>query len=136
MFRSSDRHSPELRCEERFSDSTLWISAPFRALAVDCSINGLGIETSEELPVGATWPVALRTGEKEIVLIGTIRWARLDRTRALGNGDVEPVYRAGLAFMDGMSIERWRRAFSRVLRRRASTGFPGRTVVRWQKPSA
>lgn len=126
----------ELRRELRVSEPPLWIESPFQALVVDCSLGGLGIETDEVLPVGTTWPIQVRSANRELVLLGSIRWARLICTKTLADGDVRPNYRSGIAFMEGRAIESWRLAVGRVLKPRGEgSDSRSRTVVRWKAPS-
>lgn len=74
------------------------------ARLVDFSRTGLGLETHAGLRIGATYRFRLFGGRGRAVA-ATVRWCRLRRLDRRANGDVAPVYRAGLTLDDGG--ERW-----------------------------
>lgn len=126
---------PDLRSERRYGSGALAIDAPFKGVAVNCSVAGLCVETSEALPVGRAWPLEVRVGKKRVVLSGSIRWARLMHTEPVGDGEVRPVFKVGISLMEGRAIETWRRAVLRgSARLRPAEESSRRTIVVW-KPS-
>lgn len=123
----------ELRGERRYGSGEIRVGPPLNGAAVNCSLAGLCIETSEAPPVGVTWPIAVHTKGKRLLLTGSFRWARLTRTERLESGEVRPVYSVGIALMDGAAIETWRHALLRCARRleTAASRRLGRIVIRF-----
>lgn len=75
---------------------SLTFSAEARIL--DISQQGLGLECFEALPPSRGYRFTLRDSGRELRLRGRTVWNRLTETRRNGEGEVMPVYRAGVRF--------------------------------------
>jgi len=65
---------------------------------VNLSIAGMAVRIGSPLRVGNSYAFSLGGGGKRMDLEGIVRWCRLRRTRRQEDGDVEPVYEAGISF--------------------------------------
>lgn len=68
------------------------------AEVVNLSIAGMAVRIGSPLRVGNSYAFSLGGGGKRMDLEGIVRWCRLRRTRRQEDGDVEPVYEAGISF--------------------------------------
>ncbi len=97
----------------------------------------MGIETSTHLAVGSVIDIDLFLPTGELTLFGRVRWARLVRNRRRGT-DSAPVFRVGLAFVEGQPLDAWDRVRSGLI---APSGGhrpaarPRRRVVQWRRHS-
>lgn len=87
------------------------------ALLVDFSTHGMGLETHVGLRIGATYSFRLFGGRGRPIA-ASVRWCRLWATDRRANGDVRPVYRAGLTLAKIRSgpqpFDRWPRSESPI----------------------
>jgi hypothetical protein len=58
---------------------------------------GMAIETSSGLRVGARYTFRLGRPWMSFRVTGSVRWSRLTRTQSQGNGEVTPIFVAGIA---------------------------------------
>ena len=65
---------------------------------VDLSADGAGIETHNALSVGRSYRLRIYRAGDPLDLVGLVAWSRLVRTERTADGEVLPVYRAGLTF--------------------------------------
>ena len=75
------------------------------ANVLNISLSGLAIRTATQLGVGRKYSINLGQEEERIHLSGTVVWCRLAGTQKLDEGDVAPVYQAGIA-LDKVFTER------------------------------
>ncbi len=68
-----------------------------RGRIVNRSPSGLAIESHEALRIGDRYSFTISSDEEQTRLKGRVLWCRLASTRLESNGDVTPVYRAGIA---------------------------------------
>ena len=61
------------------------------------SARGLAIKTSSSLRVGARYALRLGRPWMSFSVTGIVRWSRLARTQRLPDGEVRPVFVAGIA---------------------------------------
>ena len=71
-------------------------SAEIQASLVDLSADGLAIESLQYPPIGGTLSFALEQGGARADADAEVCWCNLKRTYRTAEGDVVPVYRAGL----------------------------------------
>ena len=92
------RHTvPERRGEARYpAGRVVFRSGQIQASLVDLSRSGLAIESLDHPAIGCTVAFALVQGRSRVDAEGTVRWCNLKRTYRTAEGDVVPVYRAGL----------------------------------------
>jgi c-di-GMP-binding flagellar brake protein YcgR len=65
---------------------------------VDISSQGLGLECHDALPPTRGYRFTLRDSGRQLKLAGRTVWNRLTETRRTDEGEVVPVYRAGVRF--------------------------------------
>jgi hypothetical protein len=57
---------------------------------------GIEIETSDRLMVGADYTFQVKATNDLLAIRGTVVWSRLDRTVHTHDGEIRPIYRAGI----------------------------------------
>jgi hypothetical protein len=67
-----------------------------RGRVLDLSRAGMAIETQETLRPGQSYELTLTIGEHVETLEARVLWCRLCGTRPIEDGDIAPVYRAGI----------------------------------------
>lgn len=65
---------------------------------VNISLGGACIEGERPLSTGRQYRLRIPGGARQLDLVGRTVWNRLTGTRAAGEGEVQPVYRAGVSF--------------------------------------
>lgn len=70
---------------------------------LNLSLDGMALETSAYLQVGRSYLLKLEQNEEELQLRGRVVWCRMVRTDRNRQGDVAPVYAAGVHFEDQLS---------------------------------
>jgi hypothetical protein len=75
---------------------TFRLAGSFRL--VDVSLSGVGIESNLRLHKGQTYRGRLDWGGRMVEIKGRVAWTRLVGTSKSANGDVLPVYQAGIQF--------------------------------------
>lgn len=129
--------SSERRGEERLATGGFPLLSPADAKIVDCGRRGAGIETNAHLAVGSLTTISVFVPQGEVELLGRVCWARMVAARAVGGGDYEPVFRAGLSFIDEQSLGAWDRLRAVLVpqpRRRRKASRPRRRVIKWRRP--
>ena len=97
---------PERRLAPRFRVRRAKLRGhTLEARLVDFSREGLGLETSVGLRIGATYRFGLFAGRGRAIR-ATVRWCRLARTDRRSLTEVRPVYRAGLT-LEPSAGDRW-----------------------------
>lgn len=76
-------------------------SARLNARLLNLSAVGAAIETTDRPRIGAEVLCELEDEQTVALIPGEVRWCRLGRTASDDGGDVVPVYRAGIEFVDG-----------------------------------
>jgi hypothetical protein len=67
----------------------------------DVSLSGIGFESEGRLAPARNYRLRLSTGEGEVLdRQGRLVWSHLYATKRSGDGEVQPIYRAGLLFED------------------------------------
>jgi c-di-GMP-binding flagellar brake protein YcgR len=67
---------------------------------LNLSLTGMAIETDVFLKVEGRYHLKIRSNEHPLDLEVVVKWCHLDRTERRPDGDVAPVYKAGLDFKD------------------------------------
>jgi len=94
---SDDADPRERRGSPRRKGSDGDIRSPTLGVRIlNLSAAGLAIETDRALRVGGRYRFTLASSGSEARIDGRVLWCRLSGTRRLDNGDVRPVYRAGI----------------------------------------
>ena len=73
------------------------------ARVLNLSLDGMSLEANNPLKIGHEYSLRLDEGEHHMPLKGTVVWCTLVKTTRDQQGDVQPVYRAGVHFADIMS---------------------------------
>ena len=71
---------------------------------IDISISGISLKANRRLNIGSDYTLKLE-GSKTVSLKGTVVWCSLTETRKGSQGEMIPIYSAGMQFKD-MSAER------------------------------
>lgn len=80
---------------------------PIRIRVINVSLGGMAFETNNYLQFGRAYTLRLEGEERSLSLTGTIAWCSLRETTRNEQGEILPVYRAGLKF-EALSGERSR----------------------------
>lgn len=78
---------------------------PIQIRVINLSLGGMALETNSYLQFGRAYRLKLRGDERTLSLTGTVAWCSLRQTTKTPQGEVLPVYRAGLRF-EALSSER------------------------------
>lgn len=73
------------------------------ARVLNLSLDGMSLETNNPLKIGREYSLRLDEGSHHMPLKGTVVWCTLVKTTRDEQGDVQPVFRAGVHFADIMS---------------------------------
>lgn len=94
----------DTRAQPRYEVDDLMVHAPVAARVLDVGSIGMRLETMEKLPLGReeTYEVVARS--RRVRIPGQVAWCRLVRTVKTASGDLVPVYRAGIRFIDSFSL--------------------------------
>lgn len=65
----------------------------------DLSPGGIGVQCRTSLDVRSQHLFTLGIGERTERVKGEVRWCRMTGNKVLPNGDLEPVYLAGIVFL-------------------------------------
>ncbi len=105
----------EPRSYQRYAPRDFSVEFPIGATVVDVSDCGMGIESSSQLRVGASYVFRVQMGSKSFGMPGKVEWCRFAGTR--GTTGVEPMtgYRAGVSFSAGPAKETWSKALRRLI---------------------
>ncbi len=116
--------------DERLPAAGLRGSLPLTAAGtlVDLSLEGLGLDTSEALPVGESYRLDLNCQGDQLTIDGTLRWQQLSALDTGIDGQQLPRYRTGIQLPPSTSE---RRSVSRFLDRHAGPQNGERVPPRW-----
>ena len=103
------------RRAHRFKISDVTVEAPIDAVVCDVSDSGLGVEARDKLLIGVDYIFRLRIRQDSIKLPGRVEWCRLIRTQRTEDGEVVPVYRAGVALAASAAAGVWRIELAKAL---------------------
>lgn len=95
-------HQPVGAAEMRYAigDLEATLGTMVKARVLNMSLTGVGLKTSQYLEIGKAYPLRLSRGSERLGLQATVVWSRLVRTVAIGQGEVLPIFMAGLRFSD------------------------------------
>ena len=102
------------RRHQRFVTQNLQIDNPVVGRVVNVGQRGLAVESLQGLAVGQTYIFKIRLGEKHMRLAGRIQWCRLTATKADGDSEAKPVYKAGIALVETVTSRAWQEALRRM----------------------
>lgn len=71
---------------------------PIRIRVINVSLGGMALETNSYLQFGRAYTLKLQGGDQCLSLTGTVAWCALRQTQKSPEGEILPVYRAGLEF--------------------------------------
>jgi hypothetical protein len=109
------RESGDPRTQERYATRDIAVEFPIGAAVVDVSESGMGIESNQQLRVGADYVFRVQMGVKSFGLPGKVEWCRFARTKGLGGVEYAAVYKAGVSFAHGPAQETWSEALGRLI---------------------
>lgn len=101
--KSDQRRFP--RFEVSHLDGSLTV--PVEITVINLSLGGMALETNSYLHFGRAYTLRLDDDEHSFSLTGTVAWCALKKTIKNDDGEVLPIYRAGLKF-EALSSERSR----------------------------
>jgi hypothetical protein len=88
------------RTHRRYQVKNLRGSLLFRieVTVLNLSMAGIAVETSRQLKLGKVYSVKLGGGPDSVDVEATVKWCHLVGTRRAAEGEMVPVYKAGLTF--------------------------------------
>jgi c-di-GMP-binding flagellar brake protein YcgR len=102
LFIASERAMAEKRSFKRFTLKVLEVSGKMIFASdvevVDISIGGISIKADRRLNIGREYTLKLEDRSRTLSLNGAVVWSSLCETRAGRQGEVVPIYKAGLKF--------------------------------------
>jgi hypothetical protein len=90
----------EARRHGRQPVGDLRLSNPIQGRVLDITVSGLGVETHAPVPVLMQSAFMISDGRRRSTIRGEVRWCRLTGTVPLPNGEIAPVFRAGIEILD------------------------------------
>jgi hypothetical protein len=91
---------PRTRGTRRLRVFDVIVSSPaLDFVLLDVNASGIGIETRNPLQIGGDYPFRFQQGEESVDLEARVRWCKLHRTFQVAPGEVQCLYRAGLALV-------------------------------------
>lgn len=109
------QQSGDPRAQARYATRDIAVEFPIGAAVLDVSESGMGIESNQQLRVGADYVFRVQMGPKSFGLPGKVEWCRFTRTRGIDGRDRAAVYKAGVSFAQGPAQETWSEALSRLI---------------------
>ena len=89
--------SEERRAHDRFQVRRTRLRSPtLKGTVLNLSPTGMAIETHQNLRIGAQYHFLLDRQGKPLRIEGRVLWCRLNATVTGDDGDVTPVYQAGI----------------------------------------
>lgn len=88
---------------------------PIQIRVINVGLGGMALETHSYLQFGRAYTLKLEGGGSSLSLTGTVAWCSLRETTRTAEGEVLPVYRAGLKF-EALSGERSQRLWGLIRR--------------------
>lgn len=73
---------------------------PVPAQVVNLSATGIGVESNSPMKLTGEGLFTLASGRARAKIMGRVRWCKLSGTKALFDGEVAPLYRSGIQFVD------------------------------------
>jgi hypothetical protein len=67
------------------------------------SAAGMGLESREAIKLVGESLFTIASGSTRAQVLGEVRWCKMAGTKVTANGEVAPLYRAGIAFRDDIS---------------------------------
>ena len=101
------RAGEEGRASQRYATRDIAVEFPIGAAVLDVSASGMGIESSEQLRVGADYVFRVSMGRKSLGLPGRVEWCRFAGTSGTKGAQQSAVYKAGVSFAAGAARETW-----------------------------
>lgn len=105
----------EERVQRRYATRDIAVQFPVGAAVIDISESGMGIESGQQLRVGASYVFRVQMGPKSFGLPGKVEWCRFARTDGSLGVDRAPIYKAGVSFSGGPAQETWGQALRRLI---------------------
>lgn len=105
----------EPRSSQRYATREFAVEFPIGAAVVDVSESGMGIESSGQLRVGASYVFRVQMGGKAFGMPGRVEWCRFAGTNGTVGVERAAVYRAGISFSSGPAKETWSTALRRLI---------------------
>lgn len=94
----------ENRRHNRFPVDTMEISGRINLTnpvdITDISVSGISLRTDKRLNLGGEYTLKIEEKNKKISVKGTVVWSTLSGSRKSANGDMVPLYLAGMRFTD------------------------------------
>jgi len=88
---------------------------PIHIRVINVGLGGMALETNSYLQFGRAYTLKLEGGGQSLSLTGTVAWCSLRETTRSPEGEIWPVYRAGLKF-DALSGEHSRELWDLIRR--------------------
>jgi len=107
--------SGDPRVQERYATRDIAVEFPIGAAVLDVSESGMGIESNQQLRVGADYVFRVQMGAKSFGLPGKVEWCRFARTKGSDGAEYSAVYKAGVSFAHGPAQETWSQALTRLI---------------------
>lgn len=107
--------SGDPRSQVRYATRDIAVEFPIGAAVVDVSESGMGIESNQQLRVGADYVFRVQMGSKSFGLPGKVEWCRFARSKGLEGAEYVAVYKAGVSFAHGPAQETWSEALGRLI---------------------
>ena len=108
------KRGPE-RIQQRYATRDIAVEFPIGAAVVDISESGMGIESNQQLRIGANYVFRVQMGAKSFGLPGKVEWCRFARTKGVDALERLPVYKAGVSFAGGPARDSWCEALRRLV---------------------
>ncbi len=105
----------EPRSSQRYATKDFAVEFPIGAAVVDVSESGMGIESNQQLRVGASYVFRVQMGTKSFGMPGRVEWCRFAGTNGSHGADPAAVYKAGVSFSTGPAKETWAAALRRLI---------------------
>jgi hypothetical protein len=101
------RAGEEGRASQRYATRDIAVEFPIGASVLDISDAGMGIESNQQLRVGADYVFRVQIGSKSLGLPGKVEWCRFAGTAGTQGAERMAVYKAGISFAAGSARESW-----------------------------
>ncbi len=105
------------RAATRYATKDFAVEFPIGAAVIDVSKSGMGIESNQQLRVGASYVFRVQLGAKSFGLPGRVEWCRFAGTSGTRGADHAAIYKAGVSFSTGPAQDNWRAALERLVAR-------------------
>jgi hypothetical protein len=109
------QESGDPRGQQRYAAEDIAVEFPIDAAVVDVSESGMGIESGQQLRVGADYVFRVQMGDQSFGLPGKVEWCRFAGTKAADGAERAVVYKAGVSFAHGPAQEAWCEALAGLI---------------------